>query len=75
MGDLDVGEQFLNFCLDPALRPYCGVDLKGYFKDAAWEGWTRCMMGLKPSPYVCIKGQLLATEVVMGDRRDPTYPF
>jgi hypothetical protein len=75
MGDLDVAEQFLNFCLDPALRPFCGVDLKAYFQDAAWEGWTRCMMGLKPSPYVCIKGQLLATEVVMGDRKDPINPF
>ncbi len=38
MGDLDVGEQFLNFCLDPALRPYCGVDLKGYFKGCCLGG-------------------------------------
>ena len=27
LGDLDEGEQFLNFPLDPKLRPYAGVDL------------------------------------------------
>ena len=81
MGDLDVGEMFLNFCLDPALRPYCGVDLRQMVVPACgknktvWEAWVRYMMGFKPSPYVCIKGQLLATEVVLGDRQSPSNPF
>jgi len=81
MGDLDVGEMFLNFCLDPALRPYCGVVLgqisspSGKGGKRAWEAWVRCMMGLKSSPYVCIKGQLLATEVVLGNRLCLSNPF
>jgi hypothetical protein len=81
MGDLDIGEMFLNFCLHPELRPYCGVDLKPYFPDegekhrSLWERWQRCMMGLKPSPYVCIKGLQLALEVVRGDRLDEKNAF
>ncbi len=31
MGDLDVGEMFLNFCLDPCLRPFCGVDVTLFY--------------------------------------------
>ena len=27
MSDLDMGEQFVNFPLDPALQPYCGIDV------------------------------------------------
>ncbi len=38
MGDLDIEEMFLNFCLHPDLQPYYGVDLKAYF-------WEEC----KPS--------------------------
>ncbi len=33
------------------------------------------MMGLTSSPYVNTKGQLLATEVVLGDRHDPGNLF
>jgi hypothetical protein len=40
-----------------------------------WECWSRCMMGLKPSPYFCIKGLLLALEMVKGDRWDERNPF
>jgi hypothetical protein len=81
MGDLDIGEMFLNFCIHPSLAPYCGVDLRPYFPDelgsnnTLWERWERCMMGLKPSPYVCIKGLLLALELVKGNRLDPMNPF
>lgn len=38
MGDLDVAEQFWNFCLDPALQPYCGVDVTGYVRLAKLGG-------------------------------------
>jgi hypothetical protein len=33
MPDIDLGEFFLNFPLDPAIRPYAGVDLSPYFGD------------------------------------------
>jgi len=61
MGDLDIGEMFLNFCLHPEVQRYCGVDLRPFFPQDCLEGktlwgvWTRCMMGLRPSPYVCIR--------------------
>jgi hypothetical protein len=46
MGDLDIGEMFLNFCLHPDLQPFCGVDLKPYFLSVRgplktlWEQWV-----------------------------------
>ncbi len=72
---------FLNFCLHPDLQPYCGVDLRPYFQDEClesqtlWECWVRCMMGMNFSPYVCIKGLLIALEVVQGDPRDERNVF
>ena len=75
MADLDLGDMFLNFMLDADLRPFCGVDLGPLFAEeegdsVSWERWVRCMMGLRSSPYVCVKAMLLATEVITGDRRD-----
>jgi len=81
MGDLDIGEMFLNFSLHPKLQPFCGVDLRPYFGEEVsdgktlWERWVRCMMGMKNSPYVCIKGLLLALEFIRGDHKDPNNPF
>jgi len=81
MGDLDIGEMFLNFPLHPDLQPFCGVDLKPYFggrdnsHKSIWERWVCCVMGLKPSPFWCIKFLLLALETIFGDHKDPTNPF
>jgi hypothetical protein len=80
MGDVDIGEMFLNFCLDPLLQEYCGVDLRPYLGGETsectwWERWVRCMMGLKWSPYVCIKALLLALEWVKGDLQCTSNPF
>jgi len=81
MGDLDKGEMFLNFCLDPDVVPLCGVDLKPYFPEECaadgmiWEQLMRCMMSLKSSPYVCIKGLMIALELVRGNHWDKGNPF
>lgn len=76
MADIDVGEMFYNFLLDPKLRPYCGVDLKPYCQEASsWERWERCVMGVKSSPYGCIKMDLLGDEVNKGNHVTPTNPF
>eukprot|EP00978_Attheya_sp_CCMP212_P036262 scaffold163017_cov34-Attheya_sp.AAC.2 len=82
MMDQDLGEMFLNFMLDPKIRPYAGVDLthvaeamgvslpKG--KKRLFERWERCLMGAKPCPYNATKAFFHAEEVIRGDRRDPT---
>ena len=81
LGDIDVGEQFLNFPLDPRAQLYCGVDLTPYFpeelkdKKRIWERWTRCLMGAKPSPYQAIRSMLWSEDIVRGDRNHPSNPF
>jgi hypothetical protein len=84
MGDLDMGECFLNFLLHPTLRPYAGVDFTLFFpledldKDGkpggqknvtVWETWLRAAMGLKSSPYQAVQALGFAEEVIRGDRR------
>ena len=72
---------FLSFPLYPEVQEYCGVDLNPYLSNLEepakppWEGWTRCVMGLKPSPYWCIKFLLLALETIWGDSTNPSNPF
>ena len=53
-GDVDAGEIFLNFPLDLAIRPYCGVDFTWMEEGetVTWESWQRMTMGMKPSPWV-----------------------
>jgi len=76
IGDMDLADMFLNFPLDNTLQPYYGIDLSPYIPTVTtWERWTRCMMGLKPSPYCTIKGLLLAFELIQGDRRDSQNIF
>jgi hypothetical protein len=76
MADIDVAEMFYNFLLDPAVQPLCGVDLLPYFSElTTWERWTRCVMGLKPSPHGCIRMDLLGDEVNKGNHLSPDNPF
>jgi hypothetical protein len=62
LGDLDLGEMFLNFKLHPIVQPYAFVDLMAYLSKAGgqdqegpstmcWECWSRCLMAFKPSPF------------------------
>jgi hypothetical protein len=90
MGDLDLGECFLNFLLHPTLRPYAGVDFTLFFPLGSldedgkpggqqtvtvWETWLRAAMGLKSSPYQAVQALGFAEEVIRGDRRDPDNIF
>jgi hypothetical protein len=77
MSDIDLGEHFLNFPLHEDLQLHCGMDLRPYYQDEGrddqktlWMRWSRCMMGLKPSPYFTIKATHLAYEVVWGSQSD-----
>jgi hypothetical protein len=76
MGDLDLGEMFLNFLLSVTLSPFCGIDLSPYLPVArTWERWVRSLMGLKVSPYLAIKATHFAFEVVLGNRHNPSNVF
>jgi len=79
MGDLDMGEQFLNFHLHQELQKFCGIDVRPLFhpnrKATYWLRWTRCMMGLRPSPYFTGQSTYFAEELLQGDRAEPNNPF
>lgn len=78
LGDIDLGEFFLNFPLDPKVRPYAGVDLTHYSgqnRDLRWLRWSRCLMGFKPSPYNSAQTFSWAEEIIRGDPSDNGNPF
>jgi len=75
MADIDIGEMFYNFFLDPDIQPHCGIDIKPYFNLGTWERWNRCVMGIKSSPHGCTKMEMLGDEVAKGDYANPSNPF
>jgi hypothetical protein len=86
LGDLDLGEMFLNFKLHHLIRPYAGVDVSAYLhKDGApappepstvcWERWERCLMGFKPSPYNATRAFAWAEDIIRGDPLDESNPL
>ena len=85
-GDIDFGEQFLNFSLHPSLRQYAGIDVTG-IKDllkgidqvpaSLWKGkgraflrWERCLMGLRSSPFNAVRATSWAEDIIRGDPLD-----
>ena len=79
-GDIDLGEQFLNFSLHHSLRQYAGIDVSGlrevFKKDDTlfWKGkgrkflrWERCLMGLRSSPYNAVRATSWAEDIIKGD--------
>lgn len=58
-GDIDLGEMFLNYFLDPALRPYAGVDLReldgNSMSARTCLRWERSLMGVRSSPFNCVR--------------------
>ena len=82
--DNDYGEMFHNFWLHPELRKYCGIDLTGLFPEELsmtdgsmhlWEAWTRCAMGLRPSPYQAVQAGLQLKSLALGSRKDEANVF
>ena len=80
--DLDLGEMFLNFPLDKALRPYAGVNLTGlkaYLgvskEGALWERWDRLFMGFRPSPFLSCRFYHWAAEVAEGNPTECKNPL
>jgi hypothetical protein len=52
MEDVEIGEMFLDFSLDPRIRWFAGVDFTKFYPEeldevnkVIWERWNRCAMG------------------------------
>ena len=74
MTDCDVGETFLNFMLEPAIRLHAGVDLSKRFPDEGDDKltayWERILIGFEPSPYFMTNDMMIIEEAVRGLRSD-----
>jgi hypothetical protein len=76
MADIDIGEMFYNYALDPEIQKYCGVDLSPYLAEVStWEVWTRCVMGIRSSPHGCTLMEMIGDEMARGASGDSTNPF
>ena len=83
---MDVGEMFLNFPLQPDLRPFAGVDItliksrpdeEGWdqYRTIVWERWDRNFMGLTDSPYISLQLLIHVKFIAYGDSKDILNPF
>jgi hypothetical protein len=80
MGDIDIGEMFLNFILEARCSYLAGVDLTKYIEPLGgeprhWARWGRCGMGFRPSPYQTTQAIGWAKEVRMRDHLDDKNVF
>ena len=74
MADCDMGEMFLNFMLESAIRLHTGVDLSKLFPDEG-DGkltayWERMVMGFGPTPYFVTKDMMVFEKYVGGLQSD-----
>ncbi|KAL7558570.1 hypothetical protein ACA910_013096 [Epithemia clementina (nom. ined.)] len=85
--DLDLGDMFLNFPMDPAICPYSGVNASPFRAELEskvsaplpanrlfWLRWERLFMGMTPSPYNAVTHFYLAEELARGSPTDPSNP-
>ena len=89
MSDMDFGEMFHNFNLDPRIRPYSGVnvDKLGMIIPRLGRGairpfnkvtnlrWTRLFMGMRPSPYNAVQHYYWGEEFARGNPSDKSNPM
>ena len=78
--DLDLGEMFLNYFMDPLLRPFCGVDVSKFVSGTGdssgkWLQWNRIFMGFRSSPYHAVKTYNWCLDLVRGNPDDASNPF
>ncbi|KAI2491134.1 hypothetical protein MHU86_23420 [Fragilaria crotonensis] len=85
MADMDFGEMFHNFHMDPRIRPYSGVDLgpmSSLISGVESKGsnplllrWTRLFMGMRPSPYNAVRHYYWGEEFARGNPTKPGNPM
>ena len=74
-GDINLGEMILNYALDMDIRMYADVDVTEVADVVAGakrvlERWTRTLMGLKSSPFVCTQTFAWSEEIIVGDHME-----
>jgi hypothetical protein len=76
-GDHDLGEMFLNYCLNSSIQKYSGVDLTKVLgsEKVDWRVWCRLFMGFSPSPYIACKLFGWCIDVILGNRWNEDNPF
>jgi hypothetical protein len=85
-GDIDIGEMFLNYFLDPEIRPWAGVDVTELSPAISQKcnaddqkrtilRWDRSLMGVRSSPFNCVRAYLISEEIIKGNRLAPSNPF
>lgn len=76
-GDIDLGEMFLNYFLDPRIRDRAGVDVTELAPEIGLQSkegqrlimrWERSLMGVRSSPFNCVKVYLWGEDIIRGDR-------
>ena len=90
MADMDFGEFFHNFFMDPRIRPFSGVNLGSLGslvpgQDQSDRGvgsprstvlrWTRLFMGMRPSPYLAIRQYYWGEEFARGNPERAENPM
>ncbi len=74
-GDIDLGDMFLNYFLDEAIRPWAGVDVRVIEGAQGNERWERCLMGLRSSPFICTQTFAWGEALIWGDRKALDNPL
>lgn len=80
--DMDLGEMFLNYFMDPKIRPFCGVDVSHFIKPSSkaeggkqWLQWNRIFMGFRSSPYYAVRTFSYCVDMIRGDYLDSSNPY
>jgi hypothetical protein len=75
MADVEIGEMFLNFFLDPRIRRFARVDFTKFYpeeldeiKKVFWERWNHCAMVFRPCPFVTIQALAWLEENIFVNR-------
>ena len=82
MCDCDVGEFFLNFMMEPRLKPYVDVDLFQLYPEeivgkikVVKAQWERIMMRFAPSLYFVTKDMLVVKMMTKSSHLDPSNVY
>jgi hypothetical protein len=89
MSDMDFGEMFHNFQMDPRLRPFSGVELgpmvpviQGALPEEGRRKvktgilrWTGYLSGMRPSPYNAVRHYYWGEEFARGNPLDMANPL